>query len=203
LDAIHQSTQQVFGKGLPAKLLAWELAVVYYGLIKWRHKLPANTFSYHKKAPIKTFLVVIMFLVIVETVVFHLLLQIWSTTAAWILTGLSIYSLLWLVAQWKSMEFRPMVIYHDHLKLHHGMLFEARVPLSSIQEYQKIKSVDSNYKVKVLSLMPQMDSPNVQIKLKQPIEVQGIYGQSSEESVLAFKVDDPEIFCQTLERRLG
>ncbi len=201
LNAIHQSAQEVFGQGLPAKLLAWELAVIYYGLFKWKQEAIPNSFSYHKKAPIKSLLAVIMFLVVVETVVFHLLLQIWSVVAAWILTGLSLYSLLWLIAQWKSMAFRPITLNQHQLRLHHGMLFEAVVPLTNIEDYESIKSVGSE--AKVLSLMPQMDSPNVQIKLIEPIEVQGIYGQSSTESVLAFKVDDPEGFCQTLGDRLA
>ena len=197
LNAIHLSAEQVFGKGLPAKLLAWELAVIYYGLFKWKHQPPANSFSYHRQAPIKSFLSAIMFLVVVETVVFHLLLQLWSTTAAWVLTGLSIYSLLWLIAQWKAMGFRPVLLEQEHLRIQHGLLFQTVIPLSNIVQISAVKSIDKS--VKVLSLMPQMDSPNLKIVLKEPVEVQAIYGQTTRESALAIRIDHPEALCDALK----
>jgi len=196
IEAIHHSTQEVFGVGLPAKLLAWEIAVVYYALVKWRHQFAPNQFTYHRQAPIKSILAVIMFLVVVETVVFHLLLQIWSVVAAWILTALSIYSLLWLIAQWKTMAFRPQVVDDQKLILHHGLLYQVTIPLDRIENCEEIRKVDSA--AKVLSIMPQLDSPNVQLKLYSDVTVEGIYGQSSTERVIAFKVDDPRAFCEAV-----
>ncbi len=192
LTGVHESTQKVFGKGLAANLLAWELAIFYYCFVKWRKPAyPENHFTYHKQAPIKTMLVVLMFLIVVETVVFHLLIQIWSTTAAWIFTILSVYTLFWILAQWKAMAFRPVIIEESHMHLRNGMAFQTKIPLNSLSQVVIVKNANKK-EGKVLSLLPEMDSPNLKLTLTAPIAVTGLYGTVTDEDIIFLKVDDPE-----------
>ena len=190
LTAIKQSTEEVFGKGLAANLLAWELAVFYYGLIRWQPMVPAeNQFTYHKKSSVRPLLIFLMFLVVVETFVLHLLIQLWSPVAAWIVTGISIYSLLWIIAQYKAMAYRPLVVENGYLYLRHGMVYQCAIPLSTIEEIRLDQQVQKN-EGKALSLLPGMETSNVQLVLSEPVEVTGLYGMGKEFEVLSFKVDD-------------
>ncbi len=202
LTAIQHSTAEVFGKGLAATLLAWEIAVFYYAFFKWRKPLlGAGQFTYHRKSTVKPVLVLLLFLVVVETFVLHLLISIWSPVAAWIVTGLSIYSFFWIMAQIKAMGYRPLAVEDGTLQLRHGMVFQCDIPLDNISVVctEKIKDQPG----KVLSLLPNMEGPNLQIELKEPIEVTGLYGWSTEEQALKLRVDEPEKLQELLEGRIA
>ena len=63
--------------------------------------------------------------VIVEGVPMHLLLHRWSHVAAWISTGIGIYSFLWMVALYRSLALRPVLVSADHVVLQVGFLWRA------------------------------------------------------------------------------
>ena len=202
LTAIQQSTAEVFGKGLAANLLAWEIAVFYYAFFKWRKPLlGAGQFTYHRKSTIKPVLVLLLFLVVVETFVLHLLISIWSPIAAWIVTGLSIYSFFWILAQIKAMGYRPLVVEDGRLQLRHGMVFQCDIPLSDIKAVHCNNVKDRSGKV--LSLLPNMEGLNLQIELKEPIKVTGLYGRGTQEQALKLRVDEPEKLQELLEGRIA
>ena len=78
-----------------AVALATEIGIIYYGFINWKkYRLKPNEFSYHKNSGTITLIAGFIFAVFIETVALHLLLARWNNTAAWVLTGLSIYSAL-------------------------------------------------------------------------------------------------------------
>lgn len=181
-----------------------EIAVFYYGFVNWKKKkLRENEFSYHKESGTVPILITIIFLVIIETAIFHILLEKWSVTAAWILTFLSIYSGIQLFGFLKSMSRRPLVIENDRLFLRYGIMNETTIDLETIDSIE-ISSIDIelNHETRKLSFLGEMESHNVIIRLKQENILYGFYGIKRKYRNLVLHVDDKNKFKDKINTAL-
>lgn len=186
--------KSVCGEILPKKLVplfASEVAVFYYGFINWQtREFDENEFTYHKKSGTIPVLVVIIFLVILETFIFHILLFNWSNTLAWILTFLSIYSGIQVFGFLRSMYKRPILIEKDKLILRYGIMNETIIDLKDISSIEiSSKDIEFNNETRKLSILGDLESHNTIIRLNQKNTLIGIYGIRRTYKNLALHVD--------------
>lgn len=192
---------------LPEKavaLFATEVAVVYYAFISWRSRpLRPNEFSYHKNGEATALFGVVIFLTVAETFITHILLLRWSHTAAWILTGFSIYAVVQIFSFLKSLSKRPVVIGEDSLLLRYGILNEAQIPLKDIAEIEfSSKTIDPIPLVRKISPLGDLISHNVMVHLKKEYQLNGLYGSKKNFTTLAFRVDDEDAFKECMRKSL-
>lgn len=180
--------------------IATEIAVIYYGFYRWHsYHLTEKEFSYHKKSGISVFLYSFLFILAIETFVVHLLVSQWSNLIAWILTGLSIYTLLQILGLTKSLAFRPVTIGKDHLNLRYGIFSEVQIPFSEIEQIiLSKKEIEPNSLTKTLSPFHRIESHNVVLNLKTKQTLIGPYGVKKEFKKIAFYLDAPENFEEGL-----
>lgn len=181
-----------------------EIAVFYYGFIHWKKRtLNENEFSYHRESGAIGLLVAILFLVSVETFVFHVLLIKWSKIAAWILTFLSIYSGFQLFGFLKSMYKRPISIEHDRLYLRYGIMNETTIELVKIDSVEvSSKDIEFNKETRSFSILGNLESHNVIIRLKEEHSISGLYGIKRNYTTLALHVDDKLRFAAEINKAL-
>lgn len=142
----------------------------------------------------------IIFLVIAETFIFHLLLQRWSETAAWILSGLSIYSGLQLLGLSRSMSKRPIYVQEDRLELRYGIFGETSVPLSDICKVELTTGeLPTGTKIIRLSPLGGLESPNVILYLDSSHVLHRFYGIKRSFDAIALYVDEKEAFVKALQ----
>ena len=204
----YSAVVKVTKSALPPRVssvFATEIAVIYYGLLSWRKRpLQANEFTYHKRSAIRELLVILMFMIVGETAAIHLLLHIWSPTAAWILTFLSIYTLFQVFGILKSMPHRPIVIGEKNLFLRYGLLNDATISLADIESIKlERKGLEFNNDVRRLSSLGEIDSYNVILRLKNQQTMTGLYGFSKTFKTIAFHVDNKEAFAEKLKLAMG
>lgn len=185
-----------------AILLASEIAVFYYGFIRWRKLIPdKNEFTYHKNSGSIGLLTTIIFLVIAETFIIHLLLARWNVLAAWTFTALSIYTAIQLFGFLKSITMRPIVITEDKLFLRYGILRETIVNIDDILSVDiTSKSIEFDKETRSLSPFGDFEGHNVIIKLKKENILNGLYGINRKFRTLAMHVDNKEEFKRQIER---
>ena len=181
---------------------ATEIAVFYYCFISWKKRtLKPNEFSYHKKTSARVLFTFLIFLIIIETFVLHLLLAQWSTTAAWILTAISIYSGLQILGIAKSMSKRPIAAEADGLKIRYGLLNETTIDWKNVKSIELTNApivFDKN--CRKLSPLDALENHNVLIKLKQEGILFGLYGFKRRYTSLAIHLDTPETFKNATDR---
>ena len=192
---------------LPKKAVmpfAIEIAVFYYGFIYWKKLLPKeNEFTYHKKSGTVTLLIAILFIVAIEASVIHVLLVIWSSVAAWIMTILSLYSAIQIFGFLKSIIKRPISIEGDKLNLRYGILSEAIIDIKDIESIEvTTKSVEFNKETRKLSPFGDLESHNVIIKFNKEQTLIGFYGIRKEFKTLALHVDNNAEFKTRIVRAL-
>ncbi|MGO4885545.1 MAG: hypothetical protein ACLP59_32685 [Bryobacteraceae bacterium] len=127
--------------------------------------------------------------VIVEGVPMHLLLHRWSHVAAWISTGIGIYSFLWMVALYRSLALRPVLVSADHVVLQVGFLWRAEFRPDRIRAVRRFSAADRG----CLSLVV-INAPQWIVELHEPVAVRGPLGRRKPVTRIALAVDDTEAF---------
>ena len=200
---LQASSKELFPK-VPAALVASEFGVLYYGFLTWKKRpLKENEFSYHKDSGTLTVLVALMVIIGIETYVFHIILAKWNSILAWILTALSCYTAIQIFGFLKSMARRPIAIKDTILHLPYGIMGEAIIPLAKIGSIEcNSKELEENKLHRKLSFLGVMESHNIILRVKEPLEVQGLYGISKKYEVLGFYVDGPTQFKKSVEQHI-
>ncbi|MDT0559313.1 hypothetical protein RM697_11670 [Ichthyenterobacterium sp. W332] len=201
---LKNTCHTIFPK-IPAKLVATEIAVFYYGLILWKKKtLKVNEYSYHKDSGTIGLLIAFIFLIAIETVAIHLLLAQWSTLTAWLLTGLSIYTAFQILGFLKSMSQRPIIINDNNLYLCYGIMAETTININTIESIElSSKSYDEDVNFKKLSILGGLESHNVIIKLKNTETLNGLYGGTRCYTRIGLYVDDKAAFVKVINAKIA
>lgn len=203
----YSTLKSVCSEVVPKKLvlpLATEFAVIYYGFIDWKTKpLRENEFTYHKNSGTPALLGAVIFIVVIESIVFHLLIARWNIVAAWILTGLSVYTAIQLLGFAKSLFKRPIHFDDDNLFLKYGILNEVEIPLADIDTIElSSKTLDEDFIGKTLSPLGELESHNMILHLSEEHELVGLYGMKNKFKVIALHIDEPKDFKEKLESSL-
>ena len=200
---LKNTCYEILPKGMVIPVVT-EIAVFYYGFVHWKkRKLKDNEFTYHKESGTISLLIAIIFIVAVETVVLHILLQKWNVTVAWILTFLSIYSGIQLLGFLKSMSKRPILIKDDKLYLKYGIMNETTIDLKSIDSIEiSSKDIELNKETRKLSILGELEGHNIIIRLKQENKLNGLYGIKRTYKNLALHVDNKIEFKNRINNAL-
>ncbi len=202
-DALEISLRDGIGTHPVIKILVTELSLPYYLLFGWWRSFtssdPRNlVFSYHRKTGYSALLALFFGLIAIETVVLHILIQHWSPLVAWILTGLSIYSLVWLVGDYQAARLNPIVLSPDHLYIRTGLRWRVDVPLSNIRALRKATHADTQAPDYLNAAV--YGVAHYTLLLKEPMIVQGLLGIQKQVSNIGLIVDDEQRFLAELGR---
>lgn len=196
-DNLLIACNDIFPKPI-STFLATEIAVFYYLFTKNSDtpEIP-YTYSYAKKSGIKTTIIVLLFLIIIETFVMHILLAKWNMTAAWIITGLSVYATIQMCSILRSLDKRPIILNHRSktLALRYGFACHSSIPFNTIERIEKSsKTPSKNDEFKSLSAFDILDTHNTILYLKEPRILSKIYGIEKKYKSIGIFLDDPESF---------
>ena len=136
LKNVHKSLNNTLGENKVNVLLATEISVLYYGIFGWKSEIEIDkgkAFSYYKKSGYSAVVAVFVFLTIIETFSLHLLIAHWSAVVAWVLTILSIYGLIFLLADFNSARKRPIYINDYNLEIRIGFRWNVTIPFENIK----------------------------------------------------------------------
>jgi hypothetical protein len=203
-EALAASLERALGALPIVPILVTEFSLLYYAWGGWFKRFKSwnsshLAFSYHRKTGYAAILGALGLILIVETTALHILLQQWSALAAWIFTGLSIYSLLWLIGDYHAQRLHPIVLSETHLHLRAGLRWRAIIPFSDIEAIQTAKPRESKA-VDYMSFTI-FDQPRLMIYLKQPVLVTGLFGIKKRVQRIGLTVDDEGRFREALSKR--
>jgi hypothetical protein len=205
-ERLRDSLRETTGSALAANALVFELAVFYYALLAWRTRIPKpdqrRTFSYHEQSGYGAFFIGMLLILMIETAGVHSLLQRWSETAAWVMTALSGYGLLWLTGDFQALRRRPIVCGADSLQLRIGLRGSLDIPFTTIARVRRISyQLENDLPTGCLKAVV-MGDPQLVIDLKEPMMASGPYGLSRKICCVALAVDDPASFERALKEKL-
>lgn len=185
--AIERPIKRLFGDNLIVRALSLEARVwtfVFFPRrIQTANYLGQYHFSYHKQGDAQTNSLGFIFLVLFELPIVHLLLHfLWSPTAAMIVSGLTLFGLFFLLAEYRAIGIRPVSIYNDKLLIRYGVWNTLELPLKDILSIQlnpepaeksksvKIYGFSMSKRTNVLINLSTDDLDAVYLDLDQPSE---------------------------------
>lgn len=184
-----------------ASVLVSEISMIYYCIFAWKNSLVSDfSFTYHRKSGIVPFLSILIFLILFETVLIHIVIQIWSSIAAWILTIVNLYALIQITAILRSIKKLPIKINHNYLEINFGIFSETIINLDNIESVENGKrSFKKSDAIVSVSPFSELIKPNILIKLKEEEVLTKLYGFKTSYKQLVFNVDDVETFTNSIK----
>ena len=178
------------GNSAVDRLVASELAILRYGIASWR-KPDAPGFTVHKRNDWATIVVCFIVAIVAESIGVHLLVQQWSPTVAWVIAGLDLYGILWLLGDYHALRLLPTTIENGMLHLRYGLRWTADIPLANIAA---VKPAPSDWKRKGVLKIAILDEPRLLIELREPVTAYGLAGLKRKVDAIAILPDDPAAF---------
>jgi membrane protein YdbS with pleckstrin-like domain len=203
LDGIRQAVGDVFNDNKAVNILLTELLLMYLAIFGWfkkydAHSVEAQAFTYHRKSSYSTILVVMIMLLCIETAALHIIVLHWSRIAAIILTGLSIYSLLWLVGDFHAIRIQPVLVTQENIELRIGIRWKSTIPISSVESVDAGSGPPRNAKNYVRASVL---AARVVLNLNQPANMKGLFGMTRHPSKIGLSIDDVDGFRDEILKR--
>lgn len=134
----------------------------------------------------------------VEIGVLHLWLAARHPAAAWTITLLGIASLAWIVADYRAVARRPIVMGSDVLHVRVGRRFDATIPLAQIAAAALVTWRTVPPRAKDYLNTAGLSEPNVVIHFSDPVPVRILDCLTRPVTRLGLRLDDPDGFVDAL-----
>ena len=164
--------------------------MLYYGLA-WKakpHFTPqSQCFTLHRRSGFQDILLFVGLASLLEILPVHLVVAHWSTPAAWIATGLSLYGAFWAMAMGRAFELRPSLVSENEVWLRFGLLAELRIPIAAIRSVTK--EIPSG-----AMILPRKTVPELYLEFTRPLELEKLLGIRKAISGIAASADEGAAF---------
>lgn len=200
VESLERVLEPSLGHRAAARFIAAEIAILYYAVAP-RAPAPRDAalrFYPQRSAMLIATLAVVL---VIETAGMHLLISLWSATAAWILTGLSAYTLLWVVGDYRAIARRPTILSRDSLLIRVGLRFSGEVPLAMIEAARPANWRDACRPPPKHVNLAAPATPNLLITFRAPIAARRFFGIQSTVHGVLMAVDQPDRMIERLHRR--
>lgn len=207
-DAVEATLVKTFSKMFGLGYVVSEFVLTYYALFGWFKQYTNHTvqsFSYHKTNSYTGMFIAFCVVLLIETVAMHFIIGLWSNVVAWVVTALSVYTLVWILGDFNAIRLQPIVVDDTHLYLRLGLRYKAKIPLetilsvrqesktSDLLELEKPQEIDTAFRLVLIN------ETNILITLSQHVRLYGLFGRQKLSDEIAFYVDEPQRFMQALK----
>ena len=202
-DALEASLRHTFGSSRMIGLLMTELLIAYYVVGGWfrsfKNTNPINVpISCHRTSGYGAVVCMFTGLLILETFGLHLVIQHWSPTAAWVLTALSIYSLLWIIGDYHAVRLHPIVLGTHTLYIRTGLRWRVDIDWMNIAAVRRTTGQKPAHRYLNAAVFGE---PRFVLQLKEPVIAHGLFGSQKQVSYIGLTVDDDTLFQTELNKR--
>lgn len=199
VNAIEETCRQLFPNRLVAAAVATEIMVFYFALLSWRLSPRRDTgFSSLEASGYGMLTTLLLCAICFESIPAHLLLQQWSSAAAWIWTAVDIVSLIWVIGLRRSIQLLPSTIDGNRVLIRAGLLWRIQLDGSNVKAVGRLSATAGDLPAGCLRLTA-LNDPQLLIDLHEPVEAHGPLGRVRVVRQIALAVDDDVVFLRALK----
>ncbi|KTG28769.1 hypothetical protein AWR38_11705 [Idiomarina sp. WRN-38] len=203
--SIEKPIKKYLGEGPVAKLLSFETRMWTYALFSKRVKSEnfsgEQHFTYHQKDGAQSNLLGFIFLIAFEMPIMHLFLHfIWSPFAANIVTLLTVFSLVFFIAEYRAIARRPISLVGNKLFIRYGLYQPLVIPLGNIAKIRK--NLEFVKRSRFVKRYNYSGFPNVEIELIEPVgKIKSVFiGVDSAEQFISAVLAEASRYNNALQR---
>lgn len=199
-EALRIAIREEFGDSKLAAFVLHDASLVYFLFFSWRRRAKTETaepgYTYHRQTSLILYAGIITHMIVFEAAVLHLLVQMWSTWAAWALTALDVWLLALIWADCRASALRPVRLSEGTIRLRYGLRIQADVPLEAIAEIASNSSYEPDAAEQKSFALPILGTPNVRIRFNRPLMVNGFLFWPRRAEGVYLAMDDPHAFVR-------
>lgn len=201
--ALGRALREKLGDSFPARAMAFDMRVwlhVFGGRRPWTYRGEAH-FGYDRKDANASTQQAFLILMLIDLPVAHALLALFaSTTAAWIVTALTVLGLGLMGGHYRATLRCPTSLAAGTLYLRYGLsVAECAIPLRDIAAVESVRGEQPRRAPGTLRLCD-AGEPNLRIALREPRLVEGWFGLRRSVSSIDLGLDQPAAFLNEFER---
>jgi hypothetical protein len=193
-DVLAAATADVVGRGRLAEILADEMSVLWYALAARAGRAPAvgDGLTYHRKTSYGAVVFALVLATAAEVPAMHLLVRLWSERAAWVLTALGLYGILWILGDWRACRLRPVRVEGGALRIRFGLRWRIDVPLDAVTGVRAPTAAERSTRRSVDLRLALPGASWRVLELDREVVAVGMYGRRRHVRTLGLGVDEPE-----------
>ncbi|MBC6973111.1 hypothetical protein H9I32_12200 [Bacillus sp. Xin] len=207
--AIDKAFDTALKRNTVVNVIVSECKLLYYALFSWRTKMSESeyVFSYHKKTGAIPFYIMLIHAILIESIGFHYLLHQWNPVLAWILLILNIYGILYFLAEIQAIRTNPYIMTETEMIIQVGFGRKIVVPFSQMEEITFYRgealTKEEEKEVFEATVMEFIKEPaTFEIKLKEPLTAQLLYGFTKKVNCVHVNVDDERKFYEAIVEKI-
>lgn len=193
IENLYAASQPVLGRLTEA--VVTEVAMLRYALLgPWAQPEVCSTdhaFFAHQKSGFMALLATATGLSVIEAAAAHLIVGHWWPRVAWVLTALSAYAMLWLLAHVQAVRCRPVLLTTTTLVVRVGLVWRIAIPKVHLASVIEITNTPASTPELLNAARLLLTPPNLLLTFAEPQRVRGLYGLHRTVSHLAIYVDEP------------
>ena len=204
LESLRRAAFEMVRAERAAEVIAYEAAVLWYAVAgggSHETDRDAEDFGVRRRSGYGPVLAALLLALTAEAIAVHLLVRHWSGAAAWILTILTVYAVVWLIGDFRALGRRPVLLTDDELVVRLGLRWTVRVPLARIRAVRGAGSLKPQGPDHLRAVLLGAERQVVVLDSEQVAT--GFYGLRRRVRSIGLSVDEPERFLRCLEPRIG
>jgi hypothetical protein len=182
---------------MAARTLRSEISVLRYAFASWwmEPDVPAGgrAFSMHQAGGVSGLFGLVAAAGVVEAGFTHLVVQRWSVPAAWVISALSVYGAVLLIALARAFSLRPIVVTPRSVLIRSGLLWSVEIAPENIAQVQRSGDGASG-----CLRITGMSEANVFVLLRKDAFAEGFYGRRKTVSSIAISADQPQALMEAI-----
>lgn len=195
VELLQHTLATSFGRRAWIRAVAMEIATFYYALGGRGDRPPRGAVTFAVDASSAATMAAGFGLAIaIEAVVMHLLLMRWSIVAAVALTGFSLYSVLWLVGDYRATRHRPVVLDGRRLILRVGLRCHVVVEIEQLMSVRLLSWRDVPKRAAGYLNTTRPGRPNLVIETRAPVKVTTLLGLQRPAQRIGLRFVEPQRF---------
>jgi len=200
IKALHGSLESIFGRKI-ATIFVSEFKIIRFSLLGWwRLKNDVSketTLTSYRESGQTALMIALLVVCSTETLVMHILLARWNLILAYLITGISLYSMMFLIADLVATYTRPSFIANRVLHLQLGIRWHTSIPCSTIASINFLTKIPVKEPMLLNAML--LVTPNTLIVLREPTWIDGPYGIRRKVQKIALFIDNKDHFRQLID----
>jgi hypothetical protein len=177
-----------------ANVIATEVYLFAMAAAGWRRPVPKLTV--HRANGFTLYAGVLAFLIIAEMPAVHIAVSMASPIAAWIATGASIYSLIWLAGYAHAVRHGGVIVTGREIEIRIGVRWRARIVRDAVAAIEAVTEAPEGV------LDASILGANTVVRFTRPVRIFGLFGRIREVDAVALSLDDRAAFQLTFAEPL-
>jgi hypothetical protein len=195
VDLLQRALAGPFGRAAWIPAVTTELATFYYAAGGNGDRAPDDATAFPlETSNARTMLLGFGLVLAIETPIAHLLVARWSAVVTAVLTLLGVYSLIWLIGDYRATMRRPVLLLPTRLAIRVGLRYRVDVPLEDVAGVAVASWRDAGQRNPETLNTARPASPNVVIEFRAPRRVTGIFGITRVARRIGLRLRDPAGF---------